>query len=145
MAHVWVRNHEGLEHDLLMRLQGLWRRLIEHAWFQMIGQSTSAFEVSWLEIVFMLHVSKLIEYPVSGSSGKLIAFEGQPFRSVPPTAASRLSLVICAMNLTPRPGNYWYRCYSRLMVELLGGARDLLIAFCSGRKVESHQALARPL
>ena len=126
-------------------------------------QSMDAHHVSWLELVFMLHVEGSTVYPVAHSQGKWLPASQVAFLPLPPTVAGRLHLVrkavrevlaifgadcllVQALNRVglgidfPLDG-----IVLGVNAALLQAARNLLAQFCSGRRVASLAALARPV
>ena len=65
-------------------------------------ESTEAYRLSWLEIVFMLHLAGFTDYPVPGPSGSLVDCSTLAFKPLQPRVAGRLSLVRRAGRLSMR-------------------------------------------
>ena len=126
-------------------------------------QSVDAHHVSWLELVFMLHVEGSTVFPVAHCQGTWVAASTLAFLPLPPTVAGRLYLVrkavrevlaifgadcllIRALNrITLGVGFPLDGLVLGVNTALLQSARNLLIQFCSGRQVTSLAALARPI
>ncbi|CAE7902920.1 unnamed protein product [Symbiodinium necroappetens] len=131
--------------------------------FQQDASATEAYELSWLELVFALHLEDRAQYPVSGPDGKWCSASLLAFRPPAPTVAGRLSIIRKAM----RPVLHGLNLQS-LMVqgidrsdfgigfrldglvvgvdsELFLRARASLGRFVQGRSVGTKAALARPI
>ena len=126
-------------------------------------QSTDAYHVSWLELVFMLHIDGSVVYPVAHSQGRWLPASTVTFLPLPPTVAGRLylvrkavreflaifgaeSLLVRSLNRVGLGVHFPLDDLAlRVDAVLLQAARNLLAQFCSGRRVASLAALARPV
>ena len=126
-------------------------------------QSCEVHHISWLELVFMLHVDGRVAYPVAHSQGKWMSASTVAFLPLPPTVAGRLYLVRRAVKEILAIFGASSLLVSNLNRVVLGvdfpldgltlgadvgilqAARSLLSQFCSGRRVNSLAALARPV
>ena len=131
--------------------------------FQQDAQAAEAYEITWLELVFMLHLEGSLRYPVCNKEGRWVSASQVAFLPPAPTVAGRLALVRRAV----RPALHGLGL-QRLMVrdlDLTGfgigfkldglvigvssglylRARASLGQFVQGRCAGSRAALARPL
>ena len=131
--------------------------------FDQDGKSSEAHQISWLEVVFLLHLKGDFHYPVVGTGGVLTSARSLPFAPAPPTVAGRLGLVRRASRACFSALGLQELLRSRVSraefgirfsldgyiggcdVDLLCQARELLQAFVTGRRVANVGALARPL
>ena len=131
--------------------------------FQQDELSTTATSLSWLEVVFMLHLLGFDQFPALGPHGTLQVPDDLSFRPLPPTVAGRLSLLRRAGKISLRLLNLDVLLVSGIdrtdcgvdfpldgvilgvQPDLLLKARSLLSDFTKGRKLGCHRALARPV
>ena len=131
--------------------------------FEQDAASHVVYELSWLEVVFALHLEDRVQYPVCGSDGRWASASSTVFRPPAPTVASRLNLVRRAL----RPALKCLGLQSLLVQgidrsdfgigfkldglvvgftsELFLRARASLGRFVQGRSACSRAVLARPL
>ena len=131
--------------------------------FEQDAASHEVYELSWLEVVFALHLEDRVQYPVCGSDGCWASASSTVFRPPAPTVAGRLNLVRRAL----RPALKCLGLQSLLVQgidrsdfgigfkldglvvgftsELFLRARASLGRFVQGRSACSRAVLARPL
>ncbi|CAE7028137.1 unnamed protein product [Symbiodinium sp. CCMP2592] len=131
--------------------------------FEQDAQATAAYELSWLELVFALHLEGAVVYPVCDSSGKWVSATSRLLQPPAPTVAGRLSLVRRAMRPVLRRLGLQSSMISGIdrsdfglgfaldgliigfSTDLFLRARATLGHFVQGRAAGTRAALARPL
>ena len=131
--------------------------------FQQDAAATTAYELSWLELFFALHLSSDVKYPVCGSDGRWISASSLAFCPPAPTVAGRLNLIRRALrpalqclgleSLTVQGVDrsdfgIGFRLDGLVVSfssELFLRARTSLGRFVQGRNAGNRAALARPL
>jgi len=131
--------------------------------FDQDAQASEAFHVSWLELVFMLHLGTNIRYPVCNADGQWVSANTVAFLPPAPTVAGRLQLIRRALRPTLHGlglqsifvqgidlSSFGIGCALDgltigVVSDLYLRARASLGHFVQGRDVSSRAALARPL
>ncbi|CAE7325636.1 unnamed protein product [Symbiodinium sp. CCMP2456] len=131
--------------------------------FEQDAAAAQAFQVTWLELVFMLEATGDFVYPVVGDKGGWVSSATVAFLPPPPTVAGRLTLVRRALRRALKCLRLQGLFVSGIDRSDLGvgfpldgivfGAEDSLLLraraalgrFAQGRRVHTRAALARPI